>query len=1162
MLEIFSFTKFMKVVDSGQHAIQFTKNTSQTNLLTPFFFFMFFLTYHKNNSSLVSDQNQLHFCTALAVVFESFHFQYLTSLSLCCSKITTPIIYLDLLIKFVGFLTICLIFDANNMMMDSMFECGNKDANNGDGDNGEIDGNSGKLLSEIKEISKALYLHNTPPKASFTVVHSRSKSAGKSRNLLHKDKKLLPLGLNWKKPLKALTHIGYQKFNCCFNLHVHSIEGLPLNFNGMSLCVNLERKGNVRKTHATRVFCGAAEFDETLTYTCSVYGNREGSSHSVRFESKRFAIYASIVGAPELDIGTHRLDLTGLLPLTLEELRGDKSSGKWTTSFRLAGKAIGASLHVSFSYQVMKDRLIESVGDEVLQNSGSVFAKSISFLYQKLDEGNIRNSAWVDSEHLGPLESQILLESGSHQESSEYESDDTEFSIIEQGVETSFEGESLKLDQTRIQTVDVSTVEIINVDEIIKDDDICVDKKTICHSVDNICGNCNNEETADDINHKYSSSCVSLPCKKVADTATETSELLCQDGYLSVKSNYKADKMEKKSYSLDDITESVAADFLNMLAMESGSNGSSCDGDPQSPREQLLRQFEKEAALGNFAFDFESNEEELLTETLGHSGEDYAVDSDLSLIIQAAEEEHARASQSLIYRRRAELLEDLETDSLMQQWGLNERDFENSPETWSGGFGSPIELPDEESSPSALSSIGEGLGSFVHTMGGGFLRSMNPSIFRNAKNGGNLIIHASNSVVLPTKMGNDILEILLHVACDGVEDLCNHVYKLMPLQDITGKSVKHIVLDATTNNRTPGRQGSRKQDLFEEFPYDYLTDEGMDTDSLCLEAIAPMAVNKIENLLMEGLRIQSGMLKEEAPSYIHPQHTKMPAFGGRSANLGGFPALIEGVAKLQLEDSGEIGNDVGGLMDLSITLDQWLRLDSGIIEVDQNLEQILKILKVHSSNITELDYEGLKNAVEGAKIRGRKQGLLGNHLTMAFVIQLRDPLRNYEPVGVPMLVLTQVERVDIHAMQQDHFSFLERLEKEVEDDTMLNETSNKSMENTDLDNETPQSRFKISEIHLAGVNAAKTGEKQVWGTATQQQSGFRWLLASGLGSSVKHSSSKSKAIVKSSSLLTKKLLNEDILWSISYAHNNMRTNGKELAAENVHTRNPDIIFPN
>lgn len=1074
-----------------------------------------------------------------------------------------------------------------------MFECGNQDANV---DDGETNWNSGQLLlQDIQEISKALY---APSRPSFSTVHNRSKSAGKARlsksqvaltpgflkdDLLPKDKKMSS-AWNWKKPLKALTHIGDQKIKCCFNLHVHSIEGLPLSFDGIRLCVLWKRKSNILQTRPSRVIQGVAEFNETLSHGCSVYVSRAMSGHSVKYESKRFLIYAFIVGAPEHDIGSHQVDLTRLLPPTLAELGGDRSSGKWSTSFSLTGKAVGASLNVSFSYQIMKDELMQFGGDnlnvlnlinlkpgrpsstssvmdfgpvpfhsddrilsgEALMNSGSSLSKSISLLYQKLDEGNIHNPAQADSEHFEPLKSHVT---------SNHEADDTEFSIIEQ-IET-LEGDPLKIDQAGNQTVDLSTVEIINVDDIIKDDDIFVDKNISFDSMDDTCSSCVNGTMAGDSKHKCSSSCVSLTFIKDVDILPETSEFLDQEHYPNVKSNYKSHRMVKKSSSLDFITESIANDFLNMLATESGSFGSSCDGDPHSPREKLLRQFEKEAqASGNFTFGFKANEEELETETLGHSDGDSTVDSDLSLFIQAAEEEHARENQLLMQRRKAKILEDLETDSLMQLWGLNERDFENSPGTFSGGFGSPIELPSEETC--ILPSIGQGLGSFVQIMGGGFLRSMSPSLFRNAKNCGNLITQASNPVVLPAEMGNDILDILQHVASDGVEELCDHIYKLLPLQDITGKSIEHIALEATTNKWTPGRQRAWQHDSFDEFNCNYLTDEGMSLDTVSLEAIGPMAVNKIESLLIEGLRVQSGMLYEEAPSYIRLQHAKMPSVGSRRANWNWFPKS-ERVAKVQLEDGGEIGHDDHGLMGLSITLDQWLRLDSGIIEGDQNSEQVLKILQVHHSKITELHDGGLKNAMEDqVKTFGRKHGLLGNQLTVAFMIQLRNPLRNYEQVGAPMLVLTQVERVHMHVMQQDDRNFQDKKEKGKE--TLLNETSGEFLEDMNTENESPGFGFKIREIHLSGV-LTKSGRRQHWGTATQQQSGIRWLLASGMTSTVKHSTSTSKAIVLSSPLFTKKLLNEDTLWSISCVNSIMGTNSKLRPVENVHIRNPDIIFP-
>ncbi|GAU17648.1 hypothetical protein TSUD_07090 [Trifolium subterraneum] len=1012
------------------------------------------------------------------------------------------------------------------MMMKPKFDSENKDNGKVVGEI-ETDWKNGQqeLLFDIQELSNALYLQNTPFKPStLSSVNNRSKSAEETRlskselnskprfvseDLLIRDKKLLSLGWNWKKPLKALTHIGSRKFVCCFKLHVHSIQGLPLSFNGVRLSVHWKRKNSILQTCPSRVLQGSAEFDETLIHRCTVYGSRTASGHAVKYDSKRFLIYASIVGEPEYDIGKYQVDLTRLLPLSLDELWGDKSSGKWSTSFSLVGKALGARINVSFSYQVMNDELmrfggsngnvvklinlktdlssLDNVGgfspknrdikvwqtpndavlsNEAVTNSGSGFSKSITFLYQKLDEGDFDNSAWADSE--------------SSQGSNLYVSDDTEFSISEQGVETS-EEDSFEFDQTGIQIVDMSTVEIINVDEILNDADTFVDKNARCDSLDTVYSSNVNVDMEDNSKQRFSFSSVDLSCMKVEDSVPETSELLEQEEhYLSVKSNYKA---HKKSHSLDDIIDSVASDFLKTLALESDSFRSSSDGDPLSPREHLLRQFENEAlASDNFAFDFDAIEEELGEDTLEHNCGNYAVDSDLSLLIGAAEEEYEMENQSLIQRRKAKIIEDLETDTLMQQWGLDERDFENSPRTWAGGFGSPIELSDEE--PTILPSIGEGLGSFVQTTNGGFLRSMCPSLFKNAKNCGNLIIQASNPVVLPAKMGNDILDILLHMASARVQELHDNISKLMPLQDITGKSIKHIVSDAD-------RMGSWQHDFFEEFPSSYLTDKDKCLDSVSLEAIAPMSINEIETLLIEGLRIQSGMSNEEAPSNIH----------------------------------GEIDNDLDGLMGLSVTLDQWSRLDSGIIQGKHNLGQILKTLEAHNYKITELDNEGLKSAADNAEIDDDKRRYLGNHVTVAFMIQHRDPLRNYEAVGVPMLVLTRVERVDSNFV-----------------------------EDADIDTKTLQSRFKIKEIHLAGV-LNKAGNRQVWGTASQQQSGLRWLLASGMCSStVKHSSSKSKSIiVRPSSLFTNKSMNQDILWSISCVKDNMDTN--------AHIRNVDIIFP-
>jgi hypothetical protein len=54
--------------------------------------------------------------------------------------------------------------------------------------------------------------------------------------------------------------------------------------------------------------------------------------------------------------------------------------------------------------------------------------------------------------------------------------------------------------------------------------------------------------------------------------------------------------------------------------------------------------------------------------------------------------------------------------------------------------------------------------------------------------------------------------------------------------------------------------------------------------------------------------------------------------------------------------------------------------------------------------------------------------MMGDKLTLAMLVQLRDPLRNYEPVGQPMLAMVQAERVLQQAPPQRRTKRQARLE--------------------------------------------------------------------------------------------------------------------------------------
>ena len=230
------------------------------------------------------------------------------------------------------------------------------------------DSGTGKLLNEIEAISKALYLDKNPSRTSFSAFNARSKPAGKthlpkSKSKLknnnedpsRKDKKSI---WNWK-PLKALSNVRNRRLACCFSRQVHSIESLPVSFNDLSLSVHWKRRDGSLMTCPSKVFDGTAEFEEKLTHTCSVYGSRSGPHHSAKYEAKHFLLYASVFGTPDLDLGKHRVDLTRLLPLTLEELKEEKMRRRELeeglhTEFQAFGKS-GRRRHISRRKPIKKN---------------------------------------------------------------------------------------------------------------------------------------------------------------------------------------------------------------------------------------------------------------------------------------------------------------------------------------------------------------------------------------------------------------------------------------------------------------------------------------------------------------------------------------------------------------------------------------------------------------------------------------------------------------------------------------------------------------------------------------------------------------------------------------------------------------------------------------
>ncbi|GLU10089.1 hypothetical protein SLE2022_269140 [Rubroshorea leprosula] len=1128
-------------------------------------------------------------------------------------------------------------------MMLSKVETGKKNG----GDSG-----SGKLLTEIEAISKALYLDRNPSRSLSSTSTSRSKSALKSS--LPEPKSKVKNGnedpsqkgkksfWNWK-PLKALSHVRNRRFNCCFSLQVNNIDGLPPSFNNTSFCVHWKRRDGDLVTRLAKVFDGMAEFEEKLTYTCSVYGSRSGPHHSAKYEAKHFLLYASVFEAPELDLGKHRVDLTRLLPITLEELDEEKSSGEWMTSFKLSGQAKGATMNVSFGYSIVGDnpipprdnqnvakvlhikqnnlsyekpvtrvvggdgkgrmRRVESLPNvvkgqthfashsiddikdlhEVLPMSRSGLAGSVNMLYRKFIEEKLdapvdyKPEQDVFTEKVEPIKPQPHpMSDESDKENIENDVHDNEFSAVEQGIELSSE-ELAKSEDVIIMASDAPKVESPQV--------VKVDFGAGANSEENNQLPTNHESGSHEavVQSQEDDQCSKELILKELELALNNASNLGT----GLDSPEDQDDMEfphsmGRSNSLDDITESVANEFLAMLDIEHSPFGLSSESEPESPRERLLRQFEKDAlASGSSLFDFDLTDNEQPecsydNPTVSDWG-NLAEDFDLSSFIAAAEEEHQMPTHARS-KTNAKILEDLEAEALMSEWGLNEKAFQGSSPHNSGGFGSPIDLPPED--PFELPSLGEGLGSFIQTKDGGFLRSMNPSIFKNNKSGGSLIMQASNPVVVPAEMGSGVMEILQQLASLGIEKLSMQANKLMPLEDITGKTMQQVAWEAAPTLEGPQRHCllHHESDLGQDITggqkevrskssgsrtnkFNSTSANEMASEFVSLEDLAPLAMDKIEALSMEGLRIQSGMSDEDAPSNINAQSIgEISALQGKGVGISGSLGL-EGAAGLQLLDIKDSVGDDDGLMGLSLTLDEWMRLDSGEIDdEDQISEQTSKILAAHHAS----SLHTIRGGSKGEKKRGRKCGLLGNNFTVALMVQLRDPLRNHEPVGAPMLALIQVERVFVPPKPRIYCKVSELRSNSEDNDmpeTAVKEDEKEEMKEEKASQEEGIPQFRITEVHLAGLKP-EPGKKKLWGSKNQQQSGSRWLLANGMGKSNKHPLMKSKAAPKSSDSLTTKVQPDDTLWSISSRAHGAGPKWKDLAALNPHIRNPNVVFPN
>eukprot|EP01018_Ginkgo_biloba_P004178 Gb_29391 [translate_table: standard] len=932
---------------------------------------------------------------------------------------------------------------------------------------------------------------------------------------------------DWK-PLRALSHIRHQRFLCLFSLHVHTIEGLPPTLNGFTLTTHWRRReGDVgAHTKPATVFHGVAGFEETLYHKCTVYGTKSSPDEGMKYESKYFDLSVGMgMGAQVVDCGKYRLDLSRMLPHTIDDCGVEDKCGSWATNFKLTGKAKGGILVVTLGYKIL-NKEFGQIGEKKPKPSTSTraTAKTISSNTRVMNPKSTQNfnNAVRGTESVeAASEARADHERVSNLSLDDGESMDQLSSLLDFKPKLKYfdedDGGSLEEDVEFI--VVEQGVEMGNNDGL--EEDLRVDGPGVQDSC--FLGHCKGSDHMDD-------------------------------------------------------TDSVTGEFLSRLDIgDQNPVGFGSDSDPDSPRARLLKQFERESVLegglgiGKGAEGEPSHSSALQTRFSWESDEDL----ELASIVQAAETELQKATQTMRSKTRAKMLEDAETEALMQEWGMNERAFRNSPPGSSSSF--PLEEPLE------LPALAEGLGSLIKTKDGGLLRSMNPALFRNSKNNGTLVMHVSNPLVVPAEMGSSVMDILRRLASVGIEKLSVQARRAMPLEDITGKTIEQVALEAVpllegTKNRQSTLQGpevdKRSECQSVQLPdsrrvcvSDCMSQRKASTsrpklsstadikaEYVSLDELAPLAMEKIEALSIEGLKIQSDMADQEAPSNVSATSWgEVAALEGTRAKKFGTLGL-EGTAGLQLLDTKEASDNTDGLLGMTITLDEWIKLDAGIINEEEKSDRISNILAAHRAVRSDFITRGFSEADKGEKGRQKhgtgRWGYMGNTLTIALLIQLRDPLRNFEPVGAPMMALVQAERVVVPARTNMWRRVSEKGNGEEVEET---EPEDKKEE---------LSQFKITDVHVAGLKSEEDDKKKGWTNPKQQQSGSRWLIASGMGKSGKHPMLKSKPVAKPMPPSKTKVKPGETLWSISSRIHGSGGKWKEVAALNPHIRNPDIIFPN
>ncbi|KAG9142104.1 hypothetical protein Leryth_016320 [Lithospermum erythrorhizon] len=374
----------------------------------------------------------------------------------------------------------------------------------------------------------------------------------------------------------------------------------------------------------------------------------------------------------------------------------------------------------------------------------------------------------------------------------------------------------------------------------------------------------------------------------------------------------------------------------------------------------------------------------------------------------------------------------------------------------------PLKLEKEEpyediESKVYIPDLGKGLGCVVQTKNGGYLAAMNPLNTKVLKKDmPKLALQISKPFVLPSSNSNNGFELFQMMAVLGPEGLGSEILSLMPMEELVGKSAEQIAFEGIASAIIQGRNK---------------------------EGASSSAARTVASVKSMASAMSSGRKERISTGIWNVSEDPLTADDILASSLQKIEVMSIEALKIQADIADEESPfEVSPLKSNNTMLASGK--DNHLLASATSLEEWIK----DQSTISTNDDNG-----DSATI------------SIFVVIQLRDPLRQYEAVGGPMMVLIQATQSE--------------LENEAYDE---------------------EKRFKVASLHVGGLRVKSGGgKKNSWDSEKQRLTAIQWLVAYGLG----------KAVRKGKLQASKK---QDVLWSMS----------SRIMADMwlKQIRNPDIRF--